>query len=74
MSQVSAITVIVDRNAHFVSLKTTANGKVKPTQDPEWLKNLCIRRKTITGDRLITYGNKKLQRLVEVIIFSLLNF
>ena len=69
MSHVSATTVIVDRNAHFISLKTTATGKVKPTRDPEWLKNLCIRRKTTTGDRLITDGNKKLQRLVEVINF-----
>jgi hypothetical protein len=66
MSQVMNPTVVVDRNGKFISLKTTKSGKVKPTANPEWLKVLCIRRKMPKGDRMITDGNAKLQRLIEV--------
>jgi HD superfamily phosphodiesterase len=65
--KVMTATVVCDRNGRFVSLKTSQSGKVKPTSNPDWLNHLCIRRKTSTGDRLITDGNSKLQRLVEVI-------
>ena len=66
LSQVSNAVVIVDRNAAFLPFKITTSGKLKATNPPDWLSKLCVRKKIREVERMITDGNKILNKHIEV--------
>ena len=66
LSLVSNAVVIIDRNAAFLPFKVTSAGKLKPTNLPDWLNKLCVRKKINNVERMITDGNPNLNRHIEV--------